>query len=77
MGGRAARTRRDVSYRYCRYAVTAINVLLVEDNLGDVLLVREAMDAHEIPYQLTIRFRRRGGSRLYGADGKIGGGTLP
>jgi CheY-like chemotaxis protein len=34
--------------------VTAINVLLVEDNLGDVLLVREAMDAHEIPYQLTV-----------------------
>jgi len=34
--------------------VTAINVLLVEDNLGDVLLVREAMDAHEIHYQLMV-----------------------
>lgn len=31
-----------------------IHVLLVEDNRADVLLVRHALTAHEIPYQLHV-----------------------
>jgi CheY-like chemotaxis protein len=31
-----------------------IHVLVAEDNRGDVLLIRHALSAHEIPYQLHV-----------------------
>ncbi len=42
--------------------MSAFNILLAEDNLGDVLLVKEALATHQIPHDLHVV--RDGGEAL-------------
>jgi chemotaxis family two-component system response regulator Rcp1 len=57
--------------------MNALKILLAEDNRGDVLLVREALAAQKIPYELYLV--RNGGEALefVAHMGQAGGGPCP
>ena len=46
-----------------RAGLALVDVLLVEDDPGDVLMTREAFEHYRIPNSLSRRGRRRAGAR--------------
>ena len=54
-----------------RRTLTSIEVLLVEDDPGDVLLIREAFDDHKVRNDLQRRQRRRRGDGVPARRGRV------
>jgi CheY-like chemotaxis protein len=57
--------------------MSGFNILLAEDNMGDILLVKEALATHQIPHQLHVV--RDGGEALTFVSriGEPGGTACP
>jgi chemotaxis family two-component system response regulator Rcp1 len=55
--------------------MNTLNILLAEDNLADILLVRKALNEHEIPYDLHVV--RDGEEALAFIEGMGEPGSIP
>ena len=54
-----------------------LQILIVEDNEGDVILFQEALEHHHIEHQLHVASDGQSCSRLCSPDGNLTGDTLP